>query len=67
MEIHDLKQQPEIGKRKYSPVLIQRKHLEISHVPPFGPLSKQPLLHIEPSQDAAAPDCHVVKIEHGEN
>lgn len=63
VEIHDLKQQPETGTRKYSPVLW-RKHLEISHVPPFGPLSEQLLLPIELSQDAA-PDCHVMRIGHG--
>lgn len=28
LEIHDLKQQPEIEKRIYSPVLVWRKHLE---------------------------------------
>lgn len=63
---HDLKQQPEIGMRKYSPVLVWRKHLEISHAPSFGPLSEQLVLHIEPSPDAA-PDCHVMRTGHGEN
>lgn len=33
----------------------------MSCVPPFGPVSEQLLLHIEPSQDAA-PDRHVRSI-----
>lgn len=59
-------QQPEIEKRKYSPVQLWRTRREMSYVPPFGAVSEQLLLHLESSQDAA-PDCHEMSIDRGEN
>lgn len=38
----------------------------MSCVPPFGPVSEHPLLHLELSQDAAA-DCHMMNMDHDEN